>query len=1591
MSDRRPDAGITDPGYRGGGVTDGPRKFKPPIANKLKPDVDYAETLLEAIDTTVTTRIQQAHLDKTVLCTVLESDWTNVEKGEYYVSEGDAKYLAIGEPNAYRTRDRVWVLIPLGDYNNQKTIIGRQVGDVGDSFVYISPLENFVRLTEDLVPNVNKGEYGLKTNDTKYSIPIASINMEADNAVDIAGFSAFGISAKFRTDMAVSQVVRGNYGLHLVVTSVKEEIIGTESGSQYVTHSPVVDNLYLQCIDMWGNPYGYDMFFEQSKMFEINDPGRTRIKDIKVYFFQTYDSEDKTITDEIDAINRGKFVDINHLNVPVPEENNIFVKELSIYFGHTADNLNTNAYLYSQNSPNFIVKDNNPEDINDKTLVAKFIHKADDGKNYVLNNLGDNPIYQQLLKSGSLPDKFKVRWYVYNPKSTINDMRAGSGWDDITDFIPGSSANRCLRITDYGSYEDIEKDNTLYTDTNRTFRLDDANAGYEKFKVAFILFDSGLDGKTAPGEQEVAEANAAIQNIGGTYSPEEQEAAQQVLDDYEIFQKEVRYWSQEVVFQNGDDQTWGSLDVLNSLKLEFDDGGYNGNYLIYDTATAGQAKMLNSGDAYVKRTLKGNFKSYITNETDLTRSSVIRWYIPKDTQTNHTMVSEPDWMDTMFSGYRYNAALTTEDKYEQVTLPIRWKSLNGKIATRANNAWKTEPATGAWSNTDIDTADTWDKYYIFESVIAKDTEDAELKAGHISITYRIKEYWNQHFTDNKIMCKIVRDGKLYEKSVDLVFGAHGTNGTEYSLIVRLGDEYEIVHVPANGDVAAHDEFRLVAENVPAWTRTHARTNYITLHAQLYDERNKELDDVGYSWDIEEFEAGLKKTDNTDANIFYIDTTIIDQPVLRIKAERRDAVSPHIGINGTAWLGAYVKCTATHNGHEYSQYLLVPVRKNENYIGCVGTTKAVYTYAQTAPAVSSKDAYQMITTNYSLESPSKTICAYDSTIGKPNTADKPKIYSDLPYLSNLKTESSNLATLILPPTYYNDMNYKMSVKMVDSNNNILWAQPVLITLDVYTNSFLNQWDGSLQIDTKKNRIATASVFAGKKNSNNSFTGVIMGELQGENPADLETGYGIYGRNNGNHTFGINTNGTAYLGDTSKAQLLFKVGPDKDDDTQWESTIQNRGYIDNSQKGMRLDFIGNTTRRGKEINMGAPYIDIININDAGPDNEDANRVQDNTLNRVTISGNQDHLLEVYAHGKQVMHIGNGRYDLRTADYHRDNVNSTGTILNLKTGEFLSFGQKDNTTDATSNHALLISNKGVYPGWQVNGHSATDTNPNTSGNQGGWVLYSHGNFGVDTTGKLFAKDGNFDGTVTATAGKIGGWNIGTDTNKSLYYGNQTPGATTSNLVLSPSSNTNSNAIAGSDTGLHWFISAGRNFGVTTGGVLYANGGHFNGGSISGGSINIGSGKFKVTSDGALTATDAYIEGEIHASSGVFSGTVYASDGTFSGTINASGGHLDNVSIYGTCSTSGLIVGGDNFSNKTAELIYVNSITPTWDEWRTTYNLALSSTGGDYSVSVGPYTLYYSYNTSKIRAITDVNPSRYRYSFQYLGTGATGNTYHD
>ena len=173
-------------------------------------------------------------------------------------------------------------------------------------------------------------------------------------------------------------------------------------------------------------------------------------------------------------------------------------------------------------------------------------------------------------------------------------------------------------------------------------------------------------------------------------------------------------------------------------------------------------------------------------------------------------------------------------------------------------------------------------------------------------------------------------------------------------------------------------------------------------------------------------------------------------------------------------------------------------------------------------------------------------------------------------------------------------------------------------------------------------------------------------------------------------------------------------------------------------------------------------------------------------------------------------------------------------------------------------------------------------TSGTIGGWTANS--SYGLYTnsktsststnTGILIQKDGGIyagaynstngacpfqvtsAGALTATSGKIGGWNLSAT---ALYYSNATPGYNTSNLVIDPtSSTTNSNAIGGSTTGLTWFLSAGRSFGVTRAGVLYATGATINGtikadnGYIAG-SVTIGSGGSTITNSLNAKASNA------------------------------------------------------------------------------------------------------------------------------------------
>lgn len=232
---------------------------------------------------------------------------------------------------------------------------------------------------------------------------------------------------------------------------------------------------------------------------------------------------------------------------------------------------------------------------------------------------------------------------------------------------------------------------------------------------------------------------------------------------------------------------------------------------------------------------------------------------------------------------------------------------------------------------------------------------------------------------------------------------------------------------------------------------------------------------------------------------------------------------------------------------------------------------------------------------------------------------------------------------------------------------------------------------------------------------------------------------------------------------------------------------------------------------------------------------------------------------------------------------------------------------STFKVTNEGVLTATAGTIAGWRIESSylaSGTATGPaaNTlllspngtstpysiaGQNKAGWMITAGNTFGVNKDGGIYAtagKIGGFDigtssikntktsysettnngvwvgtdgiglgkglfyvtnaGSLTAKSGSIAGWSFNAS---SLYKTNATPGYNASTMVISTGTASTNNIGGGGTASKTWMISAGTGFGVTTTGTLYCNDAHISGeitatqGKIGG--INITNGKLDVS----------------------------------------------------------------------------------------------------------------------------------------------------
>ena len=102
----------------------------------------------------------------------------------------------------------------------------------------------------------------------------------------------------------------------------------------------------------------------------------------------------------------------------------------------------------------------------------------------------------------------------------------------------------------------------------------------------------------------------------------------------------------------------------------------------------------------------------------------------------------------------------------------------------------------------------------------------------------------------------------------------------------------------------------------------------------------------------------------------------------------------------------------------------------------------------------------------------------------------------------------------------------------------WSQPILIMQSSYDFAMLNEWDGNLTIDEEKGIILSSMIGAGKKNSENKFSGVLIGDLKGGTGLnDTEKMTGVYGFQDGVISYALKEDGSGFFGKNNCGRIEF----------------------------------------------------------------------------------------------------------------------------------------------------------------------------------------------------------------------------------------------------------------------------------------------------------------------------------------------------------------------------------------------------------------------------------------------------------------------
>lgn len=381
----------------------------------------------------------------------------------------------------------------------------------------------------------------------------------------------------------------------------------------------------------------------------------------------------------------------------------------------------------------------------------------------------------------------------------------------------------------------------------------------------------------------------------------------------------------------------------------------------------------------------------------------------------------------------------------------------------------------------------------------------EEKADQFKFAYRLSDYYNPLYTNNTITCTVVKgDG---EDRIELTATKHitlssqGTFGTDYTLVVSPTDDrpYGFSFSTEGESSAKLEDFKAV----------------------LVDINNKEIEGAeitlsGPKAEIQTFQPDAYNVITASTSVKWAEERQVKlqtiYPVI-YSAENKYHASVPIKII----YDSFGSLTQTMKNITPLELFDESEKKVENV-----EWQIVYSFA--APE---EDDSQKIKDMYSRK------------------------------LSQMPQIQGN--SIVAPTIFYADNNDTAYLKAT-LDGKVVWTSPLIMTQYKYGSTVLNDWNGQTIVDTENNRILTNAFAAGKMNTDNTFSGVVLGEVENITDTGKIGKTGLYGYSSGAQAYAFRDDGTAFIGKSGAGRIEFSGD---------KGTITSENWLTN-QQGIHMDL-------------------------------------------------------------------------------------------------------------------------------------------------------------------------------------------------------------------------------------------------------------------------------------------------------------------------------------------------------------------------------------------------------------------------------------